>query len=110
MSRRSCLELGLCQVGAALAFDTPCPEPCAECDLRVTPVVVEGATVAVEVSQRVHAAGTGYPFAPGAIERYVRRRDRVQRAGGAALVLIAMVVLSALGGLLAGIARAKGWL
>jgi hypothetical protein len=40
----------------------------------------------------------------------VPRRGRVKRPGAASLVLIAMVVLSALGGLLAGIARAKGWL
>lgn len=51
-----------------------------------------------------------FPFAPGAIERYERQRDGLQRAGRAALVLIAVVALSALGGLLAGIARAKGWL
>lgn len=110
MSRRPCRELGLCQVGAALAFDRACPQPCAECDLRVTPVVVEGATMAVEVSQRVRAAGAGYPFAPGAIERHERRRDRLQRAGGAAWVLIAVMALAALGGLLAGYARGKGWL
>lgn len=107
MRRRTCTELGLCQVEAALAFDRPCPQPCAECELRVTPLVAEGSTVAVEVSQRVHPAAAGYPFAPGAIETFRRRRTRARRAVAAGVVL---AVVCAAAGLLAGYARAKGWL
>jgi len=111
MKKRSCDELGLCQVEAALAFDRPCPQPCGACELRVTPVVVGGSTVAVQVARPGEpASAVAFPFAPGAIEHHQRRGDRLQRAPRAALVLIAAVALAALGGLLAGIARAKGWL
>lgn len=109
MSRRSCNELGLCQVEAALAFDRPCPQPCGACELRVTPVVVGDSTVAVQVARRGEpASAIAFPFAPGAIEHHQRRGDRLQRAPHAALRLVAAMVV--LGGLLAGIARTKGWL
>lgn len=105
---RPCRELGLCQVSASLAFDRPCPQPCAECDLRVTPIVVDGATVAVEVSQRAHSAATDFPFAPGVIEAY--RRSPARRVPCDIQAVAALIALSAVVGLLAGIARGRGWL
>lgn len=108
MKRRSCDELGLCQVEAALAFDRPCPQPCGACELRVTPVVVGGSTVAVQVARPGEPpTAVAFPFAPGAIEACQRPRTRARRAMGAGLVL---AVLFAAAGLLAGIGRAKGWL
>jgi hypothetical protein len=52
----------------------------------------------------------GFPFAPGAVERFERRRTRLQCAADASLVIVLVAALSALGGVLAGYARGKGWL
>lgn len=104
---RSCKELGVCQVEGALAFDLPCPQPCAECDLRVRPIVVDGSTVAVEVS-RIEPVYTGeFPFAPGVIEHHRARRSARERAMASVLLLAAAAGVL---GLLAGFARGKGWL
>ena len=98
----------MCQVEAALTFDHACSQPCAECDLRITPVTVEGSTVAVDVTRiRPPMYAIEFPFAPGAIEFHRPKPTRRQRfvASGGGLFLAAVLV-----GLLAGFARGKGWL
>lgn len=113
--KRSCEELGVCQVEGALAFDLPCPQPCGKCDLRVVPVVVDGSTVAVEVSRSIEPKYTGtFPFAPGVIDGYPPEpslaRQVAEAIGQLAAVLGVIGILAVVGGFLAGIARGKGWL
>jgi hypothetical protein len=111
MTRRSCRELGLCQVETAITFDRPCPQPCAECALQVKPIVVDGSTVAVEVGRvREPEYAISFPFAPGVIEAARRPPSRMERAIDV-LMWVALAGLSAaVIGLLAGIARGRGWL
>lgn len=106
--KRSCKELGLCQVEAALKFDRPCPQPCTDCDLCVRPIVVDGSTVAVEVVQITEPShALLYPFAPGVIEHHHARRSNAHRAG---TLIAQLAIASAVGGLIVGFAYAKGWL
>lgn len=124
--RRTCEELGLCQVEAAIAFDRQCPQPCASCLLNVDPIVVDGSTVAVAVTRKsdgsrvefsclpahmqpcAGSSGYKFPFAPGTIETH--RGPRRRRTARALVVVALLAAASAAVGLMAGYFSARGWL